>query len=46
MNKKIKLNDYQIKGYTFINDEHVIIIDDKEIKLSEESYNNLKKQLI
>lgn len=25
--------------------QHVIIIDDKEIKLSEESYNNLKKQL-
>jgi len=42
-NKKIKLNEFGIKGYT---SNHIITIDDKEIELSEESYNNLKKQLL
>jgi hypothetical protein len=40
----IKLNDYKVKGYNVIN-EHVITIDGKEIKLSEESFNELKRQL-
>jgi hypothetical protein len=40
----IKLNEYKVKGYTIVN-EHIITIDGKEIKLSEESYNELKRQL-
>jgi hypothetical protein len=44
VNKKIKLNGFQQKGYTILNNDHTIIIDGKEIKLSEESYNNLKEQ--
>jgi hypothetical protein len=40
----IKLNDSRTKGYTIVN-EHIITIDGKDIKLSEESFNELKKQL-
>jgi len=40
----IKLNKYNIKGYTAIK-SHVVTIDGKDIELSEESFNNLKKQL-
>jgi non-homologous end joining protein Ku len=40
----IKLNEYIVKGYTIVN-EHIITIDGKEIKISEESFNELKKQL-
>ena len=43
-NQKIKLNCLKKKGYEVIN-EHKIIIDDKEIMLSEESFNELKKSL-
>ena len=44
--KTIKLNGCRIPGYTIINPQKKIIIDDKEIELSEESYQNLKKSLI
>jgi len=40
----IKLNRYYIPGYTKINN-HKIVIDGKEITLSEESYNHLKESL-
>jgi hypothetical protein len=40
----IKLNDGRTKGYIILN-EHIITIDGKEIKISEESFNELKKQL-
>ena len=43
-NKKIKLNGCGVKGYQIIKD-HKIIIDDKEIMLSAESFNALKKSL-
>jgi len=45
-NKSIKLNAYKIKGYKEINIKKKIIIDGKEIELSEESYNELKKSLL
>jgi hypothetical protein len=40
----IKFNDSSTKGYTIVN-EHIITIDGKDIKLSEESFNELKRQL-
>jgi hypothetical protein len=43
-NKPIKLNSYKIEGFEYIKPEHIITIDGKEIKLSEESFNELKKQ--
>jgi len=45
-NTKIKLNNCQVKGYMIIPEKHIVIIDGKEIELSEESLNNLKNQLI
>ena len=42
----IKLNQGGIKGYEVIGEKHIITIDGKEIELSEESFNELKKQLI
>jgi hypothetical protein len=41
---RIKLNWYNIKWYTNIEETHTIKIDWKEIKLSEESYQSFKKQ--
>ena len=43
--QKIKLNGHGILGYKIIEDKKTIIIDDKEIELSLESFNTLKKQL-
>ena len=43
---KIKLNSYYIPGYTIIEDKKVITIDGKDIEISQESYENLRKQLI
>ena len=40
----VKLNSGGIKGYTVLK-QHTITIDGKEIKLSEESFNELKEQL-
>ena len=45
-NKTIKLNKYEIKGYSFQLQKRKIVIDGKEIEMSEESYQNLKKSLI
>ena len=41
----VKLNRHGIEGYTVLKHQHTITIDGKEIKLSEESFNELKKQL-
>ena len=43
--KKIKLNNFKIKGFEYISDSKTIIIDGKEIEISNESFENLKKQL-
>jgi hypothetical protein len=43
--KTIKLNGYEIPGYTVVEPTHTITIDGKEITLSNESFNELKKQL-
>jgi len=43
---KIKLNDCAIKGYKIVKDKHAINIDGKEIELSKESFENLKRQLV
>ncbi len=43
-NQTIKLNTFEVPGYQVI-EKHVISIDGKEIELSEESYQNLKKSL-
>ena len=45
-NKTIKLNEYGVKGYSFQLQKRKIVIDGKEIEMSEESYQNLKKSLI
>jgi len=45
-NKKIKLNDYGRKGFVYIYDKKKITIDSKEIEISLESFNELKKQLL
>ena len=45
-NKTIKLNEYQVKGYSFQLQKRKIVIDGKEIEMSEESYQNLKESLI
>jgi len=45
-NVEIKLNGHDIKGFEIINPTHDIVIDGKTITLSEESFNNLKDQLI
>ncbi len=45
-NKKIKLNDYGKKGFVYIDDKKKITIDGKEIEISLESFNELKKQLL
>ena len=42
----IKLNSISIKGYTVVNPKRIISIDGKDIKISEESFQNLKEQLI
>jgi hypothetical protein len=42
--KTIKFNTTEVSGYKVI-EKHIITIDGKEIELSEESYQNLKKQL-
>ena len=42
-NTKIKLNDYQVKGYTVIEEKHKLMLDDKEIEISNESYLEMKK---
>jgi hypothetical protein len=44
-NQKIKLNGYTVKGYQDIK-PHVITIDGKDIEVSEESFNQLKKSLL
>jgi len=44
-NTKIKLNEYEVKGYTIIKPNHTIIIDNKEKEAKEDSFNNLKKQV-
>ena len=41
----IKLNDFNVKGYTVVNPKRIISIDGKDIEISEESFNNLKEQL-
>ena len=41
----IKLNSISIKGYTVVNPKRIISIDGKDIEISEESFQNLKKQL-
>ena len=41
----IKLNEAGASGYTIIEQEHTIVIDGKEIKISEESFKNLKESL-
>lgn len=41
-NKKIKINEWLKRGYTFI-ENHTIKIDGKELKLSNDSYNELKE---
>ena len=41
----IKLNEYGIKGYKVVEKKHVITVDGKEIELSEDSFESLKKQL-
>jgi hypothetical protein len=43
---KIKLNEYDLKGYTIIEDKKKIVIDGKEIEISIESYEALKKSLL
>ena len=40
----IKLNEFEVKGYKVVEKKHIIRIDGKEVELSEESFNNLKKQ--
>ena len=45
-NTTIKYNDQGIPGYEVIKQAHTITIDGKEIELSEESYQSLKKLLI
>jgi len=42
--KTIKLRGHGVKGYDEVK-PHTIVIDGKEITLSEESYNELKKSL-
>ena len=43
--KKIKLNENKEKGFEYILDFKTIILDGKEIEISNESFENLKKQL-
>jgi len=45
-NKTIILNKYEIKGYSFQIQKRKIVINGKEIEMSEESYQNLKESLI
>ena len=45
-NVEIKLNQFDIKGFEVVNKTHDIVIDGKKITISEESFNNLKRQLI
>ena len=42
-NKRIKLNGTDVKGFTFVEEKKKIIIDGKEIEISIESFNELKK---
>lgn len=46
--QSIKLNRYRLNGYTIIDDapKHKIVIDGKEIEISEESFKALKDSLI
>ena len=46
VDQQIKLNDHRVKGYKVVNTIRKITIDGKEIEVSEESYQNLKKTLI
>ncbi len=43
-NKTIKLNAYEIPGYTIVEQTHTITVDGKTIELSEESFNKFKEQ--
>jgi len=43
---EIKLNSYAEKGYTIIKEKNIINIDGKDIEISKEGLENLKKQLI
>ena len=43
--KPIKLKEYGTKGFDFVKKDKTITIDGKDIVISEESYQNLKKQL-
>ena len=43
--KTIKLRGHGVEGYDEVKPPHTIVIDGKEITLSEESYNELKKSL-
>ena len=45
-NTTIKFNDHITAGYTVVEPTHNIVIDGKEIKMSEQSFNELKKQLV
>ena len=44
--KNIKLNCYKKKGFTYIEDKKIITIAGKDIELSQDSFDNLKKQLL
>ena len=44
-NRVIKLNGANIRGFEYEAKKHTITIDGKEIEMSDESYNALKKQL-
>ena len=41
----IQLNEFEIKGYKVVENKYVITVDGKEIELSQESFESLKKQL-
>ena len=44
-NQIIKFNGHNVPGYRVVEEHHVIIIDGKEIELSNESFNELNKSL-
>ena len=44
-NQTIKLNECEVPGFVVVAPKHKIVIDGKEIELSDESYQELKKSL-
>lgn len=44
-NQTIRYNDYSIAGYEVVEPKHTIVIDGKEVSLSEASFQELKRQL-